>query len=89
MKLTLVVDTEDPKGIADSFKIIKHFHAQNVGVPLSAQVKFTKIPFIKLLRSFAKAAKEAEKGGEDSDSLRFCKVFAEKEFAKHDDGLRR
>ena len=78
MKITLVVDTEDERGIRDSFKIVSHFYKQQVGRPnAGSEVKYTKIPFIKMLRRFAREAKSAEARGEDPASLRFTKQWAD------------
>ncbi len=78
MKLTIVVDTEDPRGIEDSFKIVSHFHRRYVsGSYTGTEVRYAKIPFIKMLRKFAKAAREAEELDVDSSSLRFTKEYAD------------
>ncbi len=84
MKLTIVIDTDDPDGILDSLKIVKHFARKYRGhTGRGAGVTFSKIPFIKMLRKFAKHAKEAEELGIDSAGLRFTKEWADEIFSEH------
>jgi|ETNvirenome_6_85_1030632.scaffolds.fasta_scaffold02328_23 hypothetical protein len=84
MKITLVVDTDDEQGVVDSFKIVSHFFKKTQGRAryTSYEVKYGKISFIKMLRKFAKAAKEAEEEGIDSSSLRFAKMHADEIFSE-------
>lgn len=83
MKLTIVVDTEDPRGVEDSFKIVSHFHKRYVSGSYSGtQVSYHKIAFIKMLRKFAKHAVEANKEGIDPQSLRFTKEYADGIFSE-------
>ena len=82
MKLTLVVDTEDPEGVSDSLKIIKHFAMKHTTPRYGLEVKYSKIPFIKMLRRFAKDAKLAEEIGEDTTGLRFTKRWADEIFSE-------
>lgn len=84
MKITLVVDTDDEQGVIDSFKIVSHFYKKTQGRPryTSHEVKYGKISFIKMLRKFAKDAKEAEEEGVDSLSLRFAKMHADQVFSE-------
>tara|TARA_R100000008_G_C3549239_1_gene149396 strand:- start:218 stop:478 length:261 start_codon:yes stop_codon:yes gene_type:complete len=78
MKITLVVDTDDRQGIIDSFKIVSHFYKRQGGTAYAgAQVKYGKIAFIKMLRKFAREARDAEQEGIDSASLRFAKQWAD------------
>jgi len=82
MKMTLVVDTDDPNGIRDAYKIIGHFFDKTP--PINAlplrELKYGKIGLIKLLRAFARHAKIAEERGEDSTGLKFNKLFADELF---------
>ena len=82
MKMTIVIDTDDEQGIRDSFKIVSHFYKRidPRGHYTMSEIKYTKIPFIKMIRAFAKEAKNAEDHGEDSTSLRFAKQWADKAF---------
>ena len=86
MKLTIVIDTEDERGIRDSFKIIDHFY-KRINAPgkyTGRQVQYGKIAFIKMLRSFAADARDAEIDGVESTSLRFTKTWADAVFSKND-----
>ncbi len=82
MKLTIVVDTDDTNGVKDSHKIVSHFYRKIAGNTQThgREVKFGKIAFIKMLREFARIAKEAEIEGTDSAGLRFTKSFADAQF---------
>ena len=83
MKITLVVDTDDRQGIIDSFKIVSHFYKRQEGVAYAGvQVKYGKIAFIKMLRKFAREARDAEQEGIDSASLRFAKQWADAAFSE-------
>ena len=85
MKLTIVIDTEDERGIRDSYKIISHFFKKfDTSGGYGRQVKYSKIPFIKMLRSFAASARDAEIEGIESTSLKFTKTWADTIFAKID-----
>ena len=82
--MTIVIDTDDDQGIRDSFKIVSHFYRRldPRGHYASAEVKYAKIPFIKMIRAFAKAAKDAEECDIDSTSLRFAKQWADSAFSE-------
>jgi hypothetical protein len=84
MKITLVVDTEDERGIEDSWKIVSHFYKRQQHRPVytSMEVKYSKIPFIKMLRHFAKEARIGEEQGMDTSSLRFAKSYADAIFTE-------
>ena len=83
MKLTIVVDTDDPRGIEDSFKIVSHFHRRHRAGRISGyEIRYGKIPFIKMLRKFAKEAIEAKNEGIDPQSLRFTKEYADAIFSE-------
>ena len=78
MKMTLVVDTDDPRGIRDAFKIIGHFHERVETMSTTGrEVKYSKIHFIKVLRAFAREGKAAVDRGEDPSGLKFTKKFAD------------
>jgi hypothetical protein len=81
MKMTLVVDTEDPHGIRDAYKIIGHFHKRvDTMGSTGREVRYSKIHFIKVLRTFAREGKAAVDRGEDPASLKFAKKFADEIF---------
>ena len=79
MKLTIVIDTEDEAGVRNTYKIVNHFYKRITPRTRSGahEISFGKIPFIKMLRAFARDAKIAEEVGEDSASLRFTKQYAD------------
>jgi hypothetical protein len=87
MKMTLVIDTDDPSGINDAFKMVSimrqrhsHHHVSHVS-PLT----ISKIPLIKALRMFVKEQVKNHVTDDNAKiskaaSLRDAKVFAEKMF---------
>ena len=82
MKLTLVIDTDDIEGIADTFKIAGHFY-KKYGPNTTGygqQVSYGKIKHIKMLRTFARKAIEVHEAGEDPTGLKFTKQYADKLF---------
>ena len=82
MKITIVVDTDDDRGIRDSFKIVSHFRNKIDDRGGSGRnLRFGKIAFIKMIRAFAREAKAAEERGENSTSLRFTKDYTDRLFA--------
>lgn len=81
MKLTIVVDTDDPNGIRDSLKIVSHFaNKHRLGNTEPFNVKYGKIAFVKMLRHYGKEVTKALKDGEDPHSLRFAKFYADERF---------
>lgn len=87
MKLTLVIDTEDPEGIADAHKVVSHFKRKYVtGSPVSHKLTYGKIKHIKMLRTFAKAVIEGHTSGdEDPTGLKFTKYYTDKLFREDPD----
>ena len=83
MKMTLVVDTEDIKGIEAAHKMIStmchQYDARTSGH--YAEKRFGKIAFIKALRSYMKQQMDAVEEGDvefkDMRSLRGAKQFAD------------
>ena len=80
MKLTLVIDTEDPEGIADAHKVVSHFKRKYVsdGHPIGHKLTYGKIKHIKMLRRFAKAAIDEHTSGGDPAGLKFTKYYTDK-----------
>lgn len=84
MKMTLVVDTEDIKGIEAAHKMIstmcRQYDARTSGH--YAEKRFGKIAFIKALRSYMKQQMDAVETEdvkfESMNSLRGAKHFADK-----------
>lgn len=82
MKMVIVFDTNDPDGMKNTVKIVDQLALDYLGKTVDARYKrtFSKIEFIKMLRTFATNVKnEIEKGDEGADpiGLRFSKVFSE------------
>jgi hypothetical protein len=86
MKLTLVIDTDDPDGVLDTLKIAQHF-ARKCSRRPGREVQYSMIAFVKMLRQFAQDAKAADQIGTDFGSLKFTKQWADKEFARQNPGL--
>lgn len=83
MKITIVIDTDDERGIRDSYKIVNHFYSRIATRPYTGkELRFGKIQFIKMLRKFAKGSRIAETEGEDTGSLKWNKVYADRLFAE-------
>ena len=83
MKITIVIDTDDERGIKDSYKIVNHFYSRIATRPYSGkELRFGKIRFIKMLRKFAKDARTSETEGEDTASLKYSKVYADRLFTE-------
>jgi hypothetical protein len=80
MKLTLVIDTEDPEGVKDAYKVASMFYKKHSHVNYAKTAAFSKIAYIKMLRAFAHEALHAKANGEDPASLRFTKNYADKIF---------
>ena len=90
MKTVIVLDTEDLKGLKAAIRIAKHLEREYVeALPdgysttySSSDQTFSKIPFIKVLRAFARQIKEDVKSGdvelENINGLRYTKQFADK-----------
>lgn len=94
MKLTLVLDTSDPEGLKDAYKIAvmlaqKHTHMGHAaGKPV-----FNKIALIKLIRQYgSECNKMYEAAKEDEEEPRFsglkeAKTFVEKHWESFDKSL--
>ena len=80
MKMTLVIDTDDRDGIDDAFKMISVMKQRHVGaaaIPGAHTLTISKIPLIKALRAFVRE-QTTTRTGEDVESLRDAKLFAER-----------
>ena len=90
MKTVIVLDTEDQKGLKAALRIARHLEREYVeDLPdgystqySSSDLTFSKIPFIKVLRAFARQIKEDVKSGdvelENINGLRYTKQFSDK-----------
>ena len=90
MKTVIVLDTEDLKGLKAAIRIAKHLEREYIeDIPTgystqysTSDLRFSKIPFIKMLRAFAKQAREDVESGklklEDIAGLRYTKQFSDR-----------
>ena len=91
MKTVIVLDTEDTKGLAAAVRIAKHLEREYLSDLMPSQyatnysnndISFSKIPFIKVLRAFAKQIRDDVESGdlelEDVGGLRYTKLFADR-----------
>ena len=90
MKTVIVLDTEDQKGLKAAIRIAKHLEREYIeDLPSgystqysTSDLSFSKIPFIKMLRAFARQAREDVESGklklEDISGLRYTKQFSDK-----------
>jgi len=71
MKMTIVIDSEDPQGIKNALKITRMIHTEYVGGGGYGgnQESFGKIEFIKMLRKFMKESVK-HLNDEESDQIR-------------------
>jgi hypothetical protein len=78
MKMTLIFDTEDPKGIWDALVMAQHFYIhhrpKNSSLAPKETTQLSKIQTIRLARLVSKLTEQ----GRMASSLRDCKDFVEK-----------
>ena len=88
MKMTIVIDSEDTKGIDAALRIARLMHDKYVSTGISHKEAFGKIEFIKVLRKFMKESIEhlddpdsgQVKDINDMGNLRNAKRFADRIF---------
>jgi len=88
MKMTIVTDSEDTKGIDSALRIARLMHDKYVSTGTSHKESFGKIEFIKVLRKFMKESidhlndedSDQVKSLEDMRNLRNAKRFADRIF---------
>ena len=88
MKMTIVIDSEDTKGIEAALTMAKLMHQKYVGGGTSHKESFGKIEFIKMLRKFMKESVVHLQDEEDNQikdisdmgNLRNAKRFADRMF---------
>ena len=75
MKTVVVFDTEDPKGMEATYKIIDHLSQQYLSRRLSQSnaISYRKIAFIKMLREYGRQVEE----GRLTAGLRDTKEYAD------------
>ena len=83
MKTVVVFDTEDPKGMEATYKIVDHLSKAYLEKRLSQSnsVSYRKIAFIKMLREYGRQIEE----GKISAGLKDTKSFADAIFAESAD----
>ena len=88
MKTVLVFDTDDPKGMRSTIKIVEHLAEEYANAPpRHHSLSFGKIEFIKTLRAFMTEATALE-DSEEPTSLRFAKRFSDKVWNEKEKGGR-
>ena len=88
MKMTIVIDSDDAKGIDAALRIAMLMHDKYVSTGTSHKESFGKIEFIKLLRKFMKESVDHLKDEDDGQvknindmaNLRNAKRFADRMF---------
>ena len=84
MKTVVVFDTEDPKGMEATYKIVDHLSKVYLEKRLNQgnSVSYRKIAFIKVLREYGKQIEE----GKCSTGLKDTKQFADGVFERQEQG---
>ena len=80
MKMTIVIDTDDPEGVKDAYKVASMFYKKHHNNTYGKSATFNKIGYIKMLRTFAREALKVQDAGDDPTGLRFTKHYADKIF---------
>ena len=89
MKMTIVIDSDDPNGIKNALKVVRLMHLEYVGGGgYGSKESFGKIEFIKVLRKFMNESvkhlndEESDqiKDLDDMANLRNAKRFADRIF---------
>ena len=83
MKTVVVFDTEDPKGMEATYKIVDHLSRQFLAKRLSQSnsVSYRKIKFIKMLREYGRLVQE----GAITPGLKDTKNYADEIFERDAD----
>jgi len=85
MKMTIVIDTDDPQGVTDAFKIARFMNAKHGSGRHGHTETYSKIGFIKVLRQYMKESlkhlndseSDRVKSIDDLTNLRNAKLFAD------------
>ena len=93
MKMVIVFDTDDHDGMMNTVKIIDQLAVDYLNKSIDARYKrtFSKIEFIKMLRTFALKVKtevQDENADTDGTGLRFAKQFSEDVWDRKEGGNR-
>ncbi len=83
MKTVVVFDTEDPKGMEATYKIVDHLAKSFLGKRMSQSnsVSYRKIHFIKMLRDYGRLIEE----GKITPGFKDTKHYADKVFERDAD----
>ena len=86
MKTVVVFDTEDPKGMEATYKIVDHLAKEFLGRRMgqSDSVSYRKIKFIKMLRDYGRLIEE----GKITPGLKDTKNYADEVFKRDADRWR-
>ena len=78
MKITIVLDTEDPRGLSDALKVAELLHTRHNGFGMT-KVTFDKIRLIKVLRNFVRSGRQYESDNPDRSmtDLKYVKTFVD------------
>ena len=78
MKVTIVLDTDDPVGLDDAFKVAQLLHTRHSGYGIT-KVTLDKIRLIKVLRNFVRTGRdyEAENPDKSMTDLKYVKNFVD------------
>jgi hypothetical protein len=81
MKTVVVFDTEDPKGMEATYKIVDHLSQQFLAKRLSQSnsVSYRKIKFIKMLREYGKQVEEGKLGTNLMETKRYAEEIFERD----------
>jgi len=86
MKMTIVIDSDDPEGIDAALKVTRMMHTKYVGHPNIHKESFGKIEFIKVLRKYMRESighlydehSDQVNDMDDMTNLRNAKRFADR-----------
>lgn len=83
MKTVIVFDTDDDRGMRDTYKIMSHLVDQYLmkQIPSRHKLQFGKIEFVKALRAYGDCLRYADKNDKNRDpysnSIKSAKHFAD------------
>ena len=81
MKITIVLDSEDPKGIADAMRVVEIMRVR-AGVPGDPSKKLTRLKLIRIIQDYAKLI-AFEAGYKDFKDASYTRLKEVKDFVDH------
>ena len=54
MKMVIVFDTEDPRGMKDAYRMIMYLAQQHMDLDDARRAQLTKVQFVKALKDFSR-----------------------------------